>query len=51
MSFVLDSLFVENGKNVNLHGENNSTHFGSEDFSTPVVFVFLLDGAVQDSVQ
>ena len=50
-SFVLDSLFVENGKNVYLHGENNSTLFGSEDFSTPVFFVFLLDGALQDNVQ
>ena len=39
-SFVLDSLFVENGKNVYLHGENNSTLFGSKDFSTPVFFVF-----------
>ena len=50
-SFVLDSLFVENGKNVYLHGENNCTFFGSEHFSTPVFFVFLLDGAVQYSVQ
>ena len=50
-SFVLDSLFVENGNNVYLHGESNSTLFGSEDFSTPVFFVVLLDGAVQDSVQ
>ena len=47
---VLDSLFVENGKDVYLHGENNSTLFGSENFSTPVFFL-LLDGAVQYSVQ
>ena len=40
-SFVLDSLCVENGKNVYLHGENDSTLFGSEDFSTPVFFVFF----------
>ena len=40
-SFVLDSLFVEKGKNVYLHGENNSALFGSEDFSTPVFFVFF----------
>ena len=44
-SFVLDSLFVENGKDVYLHGENNSTLFGSENFSTPVFFL-LLNGAV-----
>ena len=49
-SFVLDSLFVENGKDVYLHGDNNSTLFRSEDFSTPVFFL-LLDGAVQYSVQ
>lgn len=44
-SFVLDSLFVENGKDVYLHGENNRPLFGSENFSTPVFFL-LLDGAV-----
>ena len=49
-SFVLDSLFVQNGKDVSLHGENNSTLFGSEDFSTPVFFL-LLDGAVQCPVK
>ena len=49
--FLILFLSVENGKNVYLQGENNSTLFGSEDFSTPVFFVFLLDGAVQDSVQ
>ena len=35
-SFVLDSLFVENGKDVYIHGENNSTLFGLQNFSTPV---------------
>ena len=49
-SFVLDSLSVENGKDVYLHGENYSALFGSENFSTPVFFL-LLDGAVQYSVQ
>ena len=39
-SFVLNSLFVENGKDVYLHGENNSTLFGSENLSTPVFFSF-----------
>ena len=49
-SFVIDFLFVENGKDVYLHGANNSSLFGSENFSTPVFFL-LLDGAVQYSVQ
>ena len=49
-SFVLDSLFVENGKDVYLHGDNNSTLFGSENFSMPVFFL-LLGRAVQYSVQ
>ena len=44
-SFVLDSLLVENGKDVYLHRENNSTLFGTENFSSPV-FPLLLDGAV-----
>ena len=44
-SFVLDSLFVENGKDIYLHGENNSTLFGSENFSAPAFFL-LLNGAV-----
>ena len=47
-SFVLDSRFVENGKDVYLHGDNNSTLFGSENFST-LVFLLLLDGAVHNS--
>ena len=40
-AFVLDSLLVENGRNVYLHGEINSTLFGSEVFSTPVFFCFF----------
>ena len=31
-SFVLDSLFVQNGKDVYLHGENNSTPFRLREF-------------------
>ena len=49
-SFVIDFLFVENGKDVYLHGANNSSLFGSENFSTPVFFL-LLDGALQYSEQ
>ena len=49
-SFVLDSLFVENGKDFYLHGDNTSALFGSEDFSTPVFFL-LLAGAVLHSGQ
>jgi len=48
--FVIDFLFVENGKDVYLHGANNSSLFGSENFSTPVFFL-LLDGAVQCPVE
>ena len=49
-SFVIDVLFVENGKDVYLHGANNSSLFGSENFRTPVFFL-LLDKAGQYSVQ
>ena len=48
-SFVADCLYVENGKDVFLHGGNKSSLFGSENFSTPVLFL-LLDGAVPESV-
>ena len=48
-SFVADCLYVENGKDVFLHGGNKSSLFGSENFSTPVLFL-LLDGAVRESV-
>ena len=48
-SFVADCLYVENGKDVFLHGGNKSCLFGSENFSTPVLFL-LLDGAVRESV-
>ena len=37
---------VENGRDVLVHGSNKSSLFGSENFSTPVLFL-LLDGAVQ----
>lgn len=49
-SFVIDFLFVENGKDVYLHEANNSSLFGSEKFSTAVYFL-LFDGAIQYSVQ
>ena len=48
-SFVADCLYVENGKDVFLHGGNKSSLFGSENFSTPVLFL-LLDGAVRELV-
>ena len=48
-SFVADCLYVESGKDVFLHGRNKSSLFGSENFSTPVLFL-LLDGAVRESV-
>ena len=43
--FVIDYLFVENGKDVFLPGSNKNAIFGSENFSTPVLFL-LLDGAL-----
>ena len=48
-SFVADCLYVEKGKDVFLHGGNKSSLFGSENFSTPVLFL-LLEGAVQESL-
>ena len=48
--FVADCLYVENGKDVFLHGGGDkSSLFRSENFSSPVLFL-LLDGAVQESV-
>ena len=44
--FVRDFRAVENRRDVFLHGSNKSSPFGSENFSTPVLFL-LLDGAVQ----
>jgi len=44
--FVRHFRLVENGRGVFLHGSNKSSLFGSENFSTPVLFL-LLDGAVQ----
>ena len=49
-SFVADCLYVENGKDVFLHGGNKSSLFRSENFSTPVLFL-LLDDAVRESVE
>ena len=48
-SFVADCLYVENGKDVFLHGENKSSLFGSENFCTPVLFL-LLDGSARESL-
>jgi len=42
-------LYVENGKDVFLHGGNKSSLLRSENFSTPVLFL-LPDGAVRESV-
>ena len=44
-SFVVDYLYIENGKDVYEHGMNTNTLFGSNDFSSAVVFLFL-DGAL-----
>ena len=43
--FVRDFCAVENGRDGLLHRSNKSSLFGSENFSTPVLFL-LLDGAV-----
>jgi len=48
-SFVADCLYVENGNDVFLHKGSKSSLFGSENFSTPVLFL-LPDGAVRKSV-
>ena len=42
--FVLDSVFVQNGREVYEHGANKLSLFGSNNFNTPVLFL-LLDGA------
>ena len=48
-SFVADRLYVENGKDVFLHGGNKSSLFGSENFCTPVLFL-LLNGSARESL-
>ena len=40
-SFVVDFLFVQNGRDVFVRGENKETCFGSSSFSTPVLFLKL----------
>ena len=42
---LVDCLFVESGKDVFPHGSNKSAIFGSENFSTPVLFLLLV-GAI-----
>jgi hypothetical protein len=41
--FVLDFVYVENGKDVFEHGANKMSLFGSNNFHSPVLFL-LLDG-------
>lgn len=38
-SFVVDFLFVQNGRDVFVHGANKETCFGYSSFSTPVLFL------------
>ena len=40
-SLVVDILFVQNGRDVFVHGANKETCFGSSSFSTPVLFLKL----------
>ena len=40
-SFVVDFLFVQNGRDVFVYGTNKETCFGSSSFSTPVLFLKL----------
>ena len=35
----MDFLFVQNGRDVFVHGANQETCFGSSSFSTPVLFL------------
>ena len=49
-SFVADCLYIEKGKDVfSMGGTVKSFLFGSENFSSPVLFL-LFDGAVQESL-
>ena len=41
--FVLDSVFVQNGREVYEHCANKLSLFGSNNFNTPVLFL-LIDG-------
>ena len=48
-SFVVDLLFVQNGRVVFVRGGNKETCFGSSSFSTPVLF-FKLDSTATSDV-
>ena len=41
--FVLDFVYIENGKEVFEHGANKMSLFGSANFNTPVLFLLLVD--------
>ena len=43
--FIVDVIFVENGKDVFTHGANTMCLFGSDNFNSPVVFL-LIDGTL-----
>lgn len=47
--FVLDFVYVENGKAVFVHGANKESLFGSDKFNSPVLFL-LLDGRLGASI-
>lgn len=42
--FVIDYLYIENGKDVYEHGVNTNSLFGSDNFNSAVAFL-LLDGS------
>ena len=48
-SFVVDFLFVQNGRDVFVHGANKETCFGSSSFSNPVLFLKLDSTATSQS--
>ena len=48
-SFVVDFLFVQNGKDVFVQGKDKDTCFGSSSLSTPVLFL-KLDGTAASQV-
>lgn len=44
-SFVVDTVYIQNGKDVYEHGTNKQSLFGSNHFNSPAVFL-LLDGSL-----
>ena len=44
-SFIVDYLYIENGKDVYKHGMNTNSLFGSNNFTSAVAFL-LLDGSL-----